>query len=151
MFKAEQVDGDHDYLRNRLLIVKDFLLKNILPKHQHLMGYDADTIPSLAEIMAVAVPPEVSAEVLGWQQLHQDARQADPYSILCAVTNEYYFDARTTDEEGDHRRVRIKMDAGDMTILRGDLPHCGGPTTAMRLHLSIRFSQQMVSMVVNLK
>ena len=145
MFKGDLIDGDVDPLRALLQNVKSFFVDRILPDFVAEMGCGDHVPPGiLTEIMAVAAPPEADAGALTWQQLHRDALTPDPYSILCAVTNEYYFDLRATNDEGSHTRVRMKMDAGEMTIIRGNLPHSGGPTTAFRLHLAVKFSDESV-------
>jgi hypothetical protein len=146
MFKGDQVDSDTNALRVKLLEAKEVLIRNILPQYVRQMGLKENAADDVAvDVIAIAVPPEVDSQHLGWQQLHQDSQSADPYTVLCAVSNEYYFDLLLVDGDDDKKRVRVKMDSGEMTIMRGDLPHSGGPTTSKRLHFALKFLEGSVS------
>ena len=146
MFKGDQIDSDTNALRVKLLEAKVVLMENILPQYVRQMGLKANAADDVAvDVIAIAVPPEVDSELLGWQQLHQDARSADPYTVLCAVSKEYYFDVLLVHGDDDKKRVRVKMDSGEMMIMRGDLPHSGGPTRSKRIHFGLKFLEGSVS------
>lgn len=145
MYKAEQVDGDKDRLRERLREVKAYAVASILPNFFESFGVKWNAVPIHTEIMAIAAASEVDPSKLGWQQLHCDSLHREPYSILCAVSPEYYYDMQLQDEGGSPIRVRQKLNTGEMSIIRGNLPHAGGPTTAYRLHMTVKFEENPVS------
>lgn len=146
MFKGDQIDGGTNTLRAKLLEAKEILIRDILPQYVRQMGLEANAADDVAvDVVAIGVPAEVDSEILGWQQLHQDGRSADPYTVLCAVSNEYYFDLLLVDGDDDKKRVRVKMDSGEMTIMRGDMPHSGGPTRSKRIHFGLKFLEGSVS------
>lgn len=147
MFKAEQVDGDKDILRKRLLEIKEYAVLGILPEYFESFGLMRDAQPIHSEIMAIACAPDVDPSQFGWQQLHCDSQYDEPYSILCAVSNEYFFDMQLEDDSGNAIRVRQKLDAAQMSVIRGNIPHAGGPTTAYRLHMTVKFNETPVSHV----
>ena len=142
------VGRDKDPLRRQLLELKDLIVMSVLPGSLEGLGHEPCATPAHFEIMAIAVPPGVDEEKLGWQLLHTDAESIEPYSILCAVTPEYYFDMQLENEDGDLMRVRQKLDTGEMSIFRGNLPHAGGPTQAYRLHMTVQFSDNAVSNIL---
>ena len=139
------MDGDKDRLRLLLHQVKSYAVGSILPNYFENFGMKWPAKPIHAEIMAIGTPAEVDSSLLGWQQLHRDSNCTDPLSILCAVSPSYYFDMQLEDESGNAMRVRQKLDTAEMSVIRGDLPHAGGPTTAYRLHLTAKFHEDPVS------
>jgi len=145
MYKAEQVDGDKDRLRVLLHEAKAYVVASILPNYFENFGMKWNAKPIHAEIMAIGTPAEIDSSQLGWQQLHRDSYYADPLSILCAVSSGYYFDMQLEDQSGNAMRVRQKLDTAEMSVIRGNLPHAGGPTTAYRLHLTAKFHDDPVS------
>ena len=144
MYKAEQVDGDRDILRERLLEVKAYAMAGILPNSFETLGTKWNAVPIHTEIMAIASPSEADQSQFEWQQLHCDSMLREPYSILCAVTPGYYYDMLTKDESGNDVRLRQKLNTGEMSVIRGNLPHAGGPTTAYRLHMTAKFEETQV-------
>lgn len=150
MYKADQVDGDKDRLREELLQVKAYAVGSILPSYFENFGVKWNAKATHTEIMAIATPSEVDPCELGWQQLHCDSQQREPFSILCAVTPGYYYDMQLPDQSGHPSRVRQSLNVGEMSVIRGNIPHAGGPTTAYRLHMTVKFEDSSVRYALSL-